>query len=127
MQWYWSYEKACQTQRRKICFGTNPSVLIDTVIWLCGIHFTLHLTQDQIKLHEPSNGAYLEYHENSSKNNPGGFKQRKLQPKAVANYANTSNPSYCFVRIYSLYMSKCPDEVSGNCFFLKPPKEDRSS
>lgn len=70
--------------------------------------------------------AYLEYHENTSKNNPGGLKHRKVNSKVVTHYQNTANPSRCFVRLYKLYLSKCPDNV--NMFFLKPlskPKENQ--
>ena len=84
------------------------------------------LKGSQIKLFEPPLGlAYLEYHENTSKNNPGGLRHRKIETKVVTHYQNT-NPQRYFIRLYKLYLSKCPDNV--DIFFLKPlvkPKDNQ--
>ena len=115
------------------CLGDmTPSILADTMIWMCGLFFALrggaelrNLTRQQIKLIESPEGSYLEYQENVSKNNPGGLKHRNITPKTVTHYENTSNPSRCFIRLYKLYMSKCPENPVGDAFFLRPLPRQR--
>lgn len=114
---------------------TNPGVLSDTMIWMCGLFFALRggaelrdVKRQQIKLVESPDGSYLEYQENVSKNNPGGLKHRKVEPKTVTHFENKSNPSRCFIRHYKLYISKCPDNTANGSFFLRPlvrPKENQ--
>lgn len=52
----------------------TPNVLVDTIIWMCGIYFALRggaelrdLKRYQIKVGESPEGAYLEYKETASK------------------------------------------------------------
>ena len=79
---------------------STPQVLLDTLIWMCGLYFALRggvelreLKHQQIELHEVSDGpSYLQYYENVSKNNAGGLKQRKIEAKVVPHYENTANP-----------------------------------
>ena len=82
--------------RKKGLLGcTTPRVLVDTMVFLCGLYFALgssqehrSLTFDQLELFEPYNGpAYLSYIENASKNNTGGLVQRKVQSKQVIPYS----------------------------------------
>ena len=97
---------------------------------MCGMYFALRSGQEhrvlrfhpsQIELIEkPGERPYLKYTEDMSKNNPGGLKGRKHQPKVVVHHANDSNPTRCFVRIYKLYQSKCPPDRPNNAFYLKP-------
>ena len=99
----------------------SPQSLLDTMVWMCGLYFALHSGQEhrslrpgQIELVEvPGKTPFLRYYEDVSKNNPGGLNHRKVQPKSVVHYAN-SNPSQCFVRLYKLYCSKCPENRPDN-------------
>ena len=88
-------------------------------LWFCGLCFALRsgdehrrLSRHQITLHKPvGDRAFLEYTEDSSKNNSGGLKDRKVLPKSVKYYENTTDPHRYFVRLYELYISKCPSDV----------------
>ena len=59
----------------------NPQALLDTMLFLCGIHFALHSGEEhrslqlvQFELVIPEEGcARLIYMENYSKNNQGGL------------------------------------------------------
>ena len=77
---------------------------------------------------KPGERPYLLYAEDISKNRPGGLKGRKYKPKVVTHYANTVNPSRCFVRIFKKYNSLCPPERPHDAFYLSPlkqPAQDR--
>ena len=77
----------------------------------------------QIELIEvPGKTPHLVYREDVSKNNAGGLKHRKIQPKSVIHYAN-ADPTRCFVRLYKLYCSKCPQDRPENAFYLTPRSE----
>ena len=114
----------------------SPQVLLDTMVFLCGMYFALRSGQEhrdlqfsQIELIEPSGNSppYLVYTENISKNNTGGMAQRKLQPKQVMRHSNTSNQSRCFVHLFKEYVQHCPKERKTTCFYLtalKKPKGD---
>ena len=114
---------------------SSPGVLLDSMIWMCGLFFALRggtelrdLKRQQIKLVESSDGSYLEYQENVSKNNPGGLRHRKVEPKTVTHFENRSNPSRCFIRLYKLYISKYPSNAANGAFFLRllvRPKENQ--
>ena len=71
-------------------------------------------------MEKPGERAYLVYREVISKNRPGGLKGRKLKPKVVVHYANTENPKRCFVRLYKLYTSLCPEDRPPDSFYLLP-------
>ena len=71
----------------------SPQVLVNTMVYLVGLCFTLRSGDDhrrlrhfssQIQLAEPPNGtAYLHYKQDASKTNQGGMKHHKLEPKEV--------------------------------------------
>ena len=70
-------------------FGDSSSqVLLDTTLFLCGVHFVLRsgeehrrLQLSQFELISPANDdAYLVYTKNYSKNNQGGLQHRKVKP-----------------------------------------------
>ena len=111
----------------------NPQVLLDTMVFYCGLYFALRsgtehrsLQFQQIELVEPKDGkAYLKYVENFSKNNAGGLAHRKLQPKQVEHHANLSNPQRCFVRLYSEYVRRCPEDRKNDSFYLTPLKKPK--
>ena len=112
---------------------TTPQVLVNTMVFLCGLYFALRsgqehrsLTFDQLELFEPDDGpAYLLYTENASKNNTGGLAQRKVQPKQVVHHSNTSNPERCFVQLFKKYCQHCPSVKKTSAFYLTPLKKPK--
>ena len=67
---------------------SNPKSLLDTMLYLCGVHFALRngekhrsLRLSQFELIQPKDGSTtgsLIYTENYSKNNQGGLLHRKV-------------------------------------------------
>ena len=112
--------------------NSSPQVLLDTMVFLCGMYFALRSGQEhrslqcsQIELFEPQNSPpYLVYNENYSKNNTGGIAQRKIKPKTVTHHANT-NPSRCFVQLYKEYMSHCPVNRKSTAIYLSALKKPK--
>ena len=108
--------------------NSSPQVLLDTMVFLCGMCFALRSGQEhrnlqfsQIELVEPQDSdstPYLVYYENISKNNTGGIAQRKRDPKLVKHHANNINPSRCFVRLYKEYINHCPEARKCSAFYL---------
>ena len=108
----------------------SPQALLNAVFFLNSICFALRSGQEhrQLRLKDcqicvvqkHGEKAYLHYKEDCSKNNSGGLKSRKLKPKEVMHYENTDNRARCPVRLYKLYLSKCPQQSNGNGFYLKP-------
>ena len=108
----------------------SPQALLDTMLFMHGVYFALRSGQEhrnlrfdpaQVELIEsPGKRAYLRYTENISKNNPGGLKGRKYKPKVVIQHENLDNPDRCFVRLFRLYQSKCPDSRPKDAFYLRP-------
>ena len=121
------------TEEEEILWGKqllsdkDPQTLLNTMVWMCGMFFALRSGQEhrslrsaQIELFEPPGQMpYVVYHEDVSKNNPGGINHRKVQPKQVVHYAN-SDPARCFVRLYKLYCSNCPKDRPKDVFYLTP-------
>ena len=70
---------------------------------MCGLYFALRsgsehralsLRSPQITVPIASDGSkYLTYNEDTSKNNQGGLKQRKIAQKNMKHFANTDNSS----------------------------------
>ena len=67
--------------------------------------------------------SFLEYIEDGSKNRPGGLKGRHIGQKVVRHYQNNSDPSRCFIRLFTLYRRHCPPNPKRNSFYLKPLKK----
>ena len=87
-------------------------------------HRQLRLNSSQIELVEKSGErSYLKYVEDISKNRPGGIKGRKIKPKVVYHYANTTRSEWCFVRLYKKYVQLCPRSTESNGFYLQPSKK----
>ena len=113
----------------------TPQSLLDTMIYLCGVHFALRSGQEhrslqmtQFELVQPTDGEpYLVYVEKFSKNNAGGLSHRKVQPKQVEHHANTTNPSRCLVKLYEKYISHRPTDVPSNAFYLTPLKKPQGN
>ena len=110
----------------------SPQALVDTMLFMHGIFFALRSGHEhrslcfepaQVELVDhPGEKAYLRYTEDISKNNPGGLRGRKNKPKVVTQYENAENPTRCFVRLFSLYQSKCPTSRPKDSFYLRPLK-----
>ena len=83
----------------------DPQTLLDTMLFLCGIHFALRSGQEhrdlrlsQVELQTSEDGSpCLVYSENTSKNNQGGLAHLKIKPKRVTCYSNKDNPQRCLV------------------------------
>ena len=99
---------------------SSPQSLLDTMIFMCGLYFALRSGQEhwqlrfqpcQIQLFEPfgTERSYLKYTDDISKNRPGGLKGRKTKPKTVKHHAYPET-ACCFVRLFKLYMQKCPSD-----------------
>ncbi|XP_064387442.1 transcriptional regulator QRICH1-like [Halichondria panicea] len=109
---------------------SSPQTLVDTMVFMTGLYFALRSGDKhrqlrfepcQIELVERSGERpHLVYTEDISKNRPGGIKGRKVKPKVVLHHANLENPDRCFVRIFKLYNSLCPENRPNNAFYLKP-------
>lgn len=118
---------------------SNPKQLIETLVYLMGVQFALRAGKEhkalrvgprsQFKLKQDKGGkTYLEYTEDTSKNNQGGIKHRKVDKKVGRAYVNEAYPDRCLVRLYRKYLSLRP--TAENCsqdFYLRPlanPKEN---
>ena len=85
--------------------------LLDTVLYLLGLHFALRAGEEHRKLRLGENSKivikndeegrrYLEYIEDVSKSNRGGLLHRKVNPKVTIAYEDTEQPERCPVNIY---------------------------
>ena len=112
----------------------TPEQLVNTIIYLLGIHFALrggdehkslkvgvwsHIT---IKFDETKNLKYLEYRAPHVKNNQGGLKDRKRKEKVVQAYENYGNPDRCVVRLYEEYLGLRPNHnpKCSHDLYLRP-------
>ena len=75
--------------------GSSPHVLLDTMAFMCGMYFALRSGQEhrdlqfnKIEILTIDGKKCIQYTENYSKNNPGGLKHRKIEPKVVTHYEN---------------------------------------
>lgn len=116
---------------------STPRQLVNTLLYMIGIHFALRAGAEHRNLRLGVNSQfayhyddqvgkrYLQYTEDSSKNNQGGINQRKVKRKCVRAYENTANPQRCLVRLFNKYMMLRPAGVTD--FYLRPlnsPKPD---
>ena len=109
---------------------SNPQQLINTIVFYCGLLFSLRsgaehrqlrFRPSQIELFEPlSERAYLKHTEDVSKASQGGLVSRKKEPKVVVHYQNVDTPERCLIRLYKFYMSVCPKNRPDDAFYLKP-------
>ena len=115
---------------RGLLGDASPQALLNTMVFMCGLYFALRSGQEhrqlrfqpcQIQLHKQQGGKpYLQYVEDISKNRPGGLKGRKQKPKVVKHHADTDHPERCFVRLFKLYMQKCPEGRPHDAFYVQP-------
>jgi hypothetical protein len=94
----------------------SPQQLLDTLLYLIGIHFALRggkehrrlrrmTSQITTRIDTGTGRKYLEYREDVSKTNAGGLRDRKIAPKVTRAYENVENPARCIVRLYEKYLS----------------------
>jgi len=115
----------------------SPQQLIDTLLYLNGLHFALRsgkehrdLTIDQITVSEPSltqPNYVITYKENISKTNTGGLKFKTITPKTVQHIDTLalSNPSRSHALLLLKYFDKRPVGCS-NIFYLTPINSTKS-
>ena len=130
-----SFEEEEMLWEKGLLGSATPHTLLDTMVYMCGIYFALRsgqehrdLKYDQIKcIVNETAKPHLVYTENTSKNNPGGLKHRKIEPKIVSHYASEDGITRCFVSLYKLYISHCPlmETRKTNAFYLTPLKSLR--
>ena len=122
---------------KRILGDHSPQALLNSVFFFNGVCFALRSGDEHRRLRfkecqiqvveKPGECAYLMYTEDSSKNNQGGLKGRKLKTKEVVHHENTTTPSRCPVRLFRLYNNLCPKDRPENAFYLQPlrkPKQD---
>ena len=87
----------------------DPKTLLNTMVYLNGLHFALRANKEhrnlrlynsQIRIVNDSDEEYLEYREDTTKTNQEGLKHKKITPKVVRVYPNTSNPDRCIVNVF---------------------------
>lgn len=104
--------------RSGILGDDTPEKLINTLLYLIGVHFTFlacdeyknlkvsAYSQLKVKIDPHTNHRFLEYVENRSKNNQGGIKSLHHKMKTAKAFENIDNPDCCIVRIFEKYLSK---------------------
>ncbi|CAC5391425.1 unnamed protein product [Mytilus coruscus] len=105
----------------------NPQQLLDTLLYLCGLHFALRGGTEHRRLRLNSNPQitgpfqdkdaklrYLLYKEDVSKVNAGGLKHRKVVPKCVRAFENPENRNKCIVTVFEKYKSLCKTPIGHN-------------
>ena len=118
--------------KRGILGDSNPEQLVNTLLYLNGVHFALRAADEHENLkvncqfevlYDSQVGLkYLKYQEMSSKCNQGGLTSRFNEPKKGRTYQNVVNPDRCLVRLFEKYMSHRPDH-DPRCsrdFYLRP-------
>jgi hypothetical protein len=104
---------------------STPQQLLDTMVFCCGLHFSLRSGKEhrqlqrtpcQIQLEEKQGQEYLVYREDVSKNHPGGLRGCNIKPKFVQ---NTTNPQRCFVRQFKNYQALCSPDAPAHSFYLR--------
>ncbi|CAG2230932.1 unnamed protein product [Mytilus edulis] len=115
----------------------NPQQLLDTLLYLCGLHFALRGGTEHRRLRLNSNPQitgpfqdkdaklrYLLYKEDVSKANAGGLKHRKVVPKCVRAFENPENRNKCHrsnaVRVYKRTSADQQIEASNILYGLRP-------
>lgn len=116
---------------------SNPQTLIDTLLFLNGLHFALRsgnehrtLSLSQISIIYPTDTQpyyTLRYSENVSKTNNGGLKFRKVAPKLVnhIDQYSVTNQSRSHALLLIKYLEK-RENISSDAFYLTPIKNPKS-
>ena len=110
----------------------NPEQLVDTLLYLIGVHFGLRAAEEHKSLkvncqfhvdYDHDVGLkYIEYTECTSKCNQGGLNSRFIKPKKSRTYQNVVNTDRCMVRLYEKYLSHRPSHLPkcSDDFYLRP-------
>ena len=110
--------------------SSNPKQLVNTVLYLFGVHFTLCASVEhralrvgpnsQLKLGLDHDRRYLEYSEDVSKTSQGGLDHHNVGRKIVRVYASICQPECCAVNLYEKYLSHRPIHINLDDFYLRP-------
>ena len=95
---------------------SNPQQLLDTIVYLFGIHFALRGGSEHRRLRSENSQIfkgkdkrtgleYLQYREDISKTNAGGLKDRNIQGKITRAYENIADKRRYIVRLYEKYIN----------------------
>ena len=111
----------------------NPEVLLNTLVYLIGLHCALHAGKEHRVLRSMPFNSQFQYLRDSEgqvfirfsediglKTNKGGLKHRKLDAKIVDVYCS-SNHDRC-PAIFQLYMSLLPKNRTCEALYLQPRK-----
>ena len=113
----------------------NPQVLLNTIVYLLGLHCALRAGKEhrglrslpfnsQFEFRVDSSGEYyVHYKEDLGlKTNKGGLKQRKIEAKEVDIFPS-SNVDHCPVRIFKKYLELLPKYRVTQSLYLQPKKK----
>ena len=118
--------------QKGILGNDTPVKLVNTLLYLLGVHFGLcaadehkHLKRDgnfSVHYDQAVGLKYLYYEEKVSKCNQGGIASRAFSPKSGRAYQNVVNSDRCVVRLYKKYISQHPDHdpKCSSDFYLRP-------
>ncbi|KAK6186295.1 hypothetical protein SNE40_008360 [Patella caerulea] len=108
----------------------NPRLLVNTLIYLNGLHFSLRSGQEHRKLRFKNSQiclltridgtSFLRYKEDVSKTYQGGLKHRKVAPKTVDHYPN-SDKNKCHIEIYKKIYGSVSFSGKGRCILSDAP------
>lgn len=109
----------------------NPTKLVETLLYKIGLHFALRAGSEhrqlrypnsQIVLLEDNDGRrFLRYTEDVSKNNQGGLKHRRIEPKTVDAFEDVGKPESCIVKLFEKYIAHRPTTPKcSTAFYLRP-------
>ena len=114
--------------------SSNPQVLLNTLVYLLGLHCALHAGKEHRVLRSlPFNSqfeflvdsagqSYVRYTEDVGlKMNKGGLKHRKVDVKIVDMYPS-ANPEWCPIAILCKYLSVLPTSCVTKALYLQPKK-----
>lgn len=114
---------------------SSPQVLLDTMLYLLGLNFALRsgeehrsLARNQLTVASDDEGEYLLYTENITKTNKRGLKHYRVERQLRKVYTNKDCPERCVVRLFKLYIERCPaDETGDGPLYRKPLKNIKQS
>ena len=116
---------------------SNPSQLINTLIFLFGMHFSLRANKEhhdleygegsQIQLKSENGIEFLEYCERMSKNKRYGLQCTRMEPKVTRAYPHPTCSERCIVSLYKEYIMRRPESNGKSCcaFYLSPLNQDQ--
>lgn len=94
---------------------SSPMQLLETMVFLLGLHLGLRACQEhrdiefgensQLQLVENDGSTRLVYTERQSKNKKHGIKRSRIEPKVVSILPNERDPRKCVIRLYQKYIS----------------------